>query len=64
MIGKSMGQYASEILRQKNHPQLATILIIAYYKFRELNPEMTEAAERALGGDSLITVPHLKFTKK
>jgi hypothetical protein len=63
LIGKSMGDYASAILKQQRHPHLATILIIAYYRFRELNPEMTEAAERALGGDSLITVPTLKWTK-
>lgn len=41
-IGICMGQYASEALKQLKEPQCAMVILNAFKKFMELNPDITE----------------------
>ena len=54
-IANTLGTYASQALKLTKEPQTAIIVINAFKKFMELNPEMTEQMVRSLtmdGSDS------------
>jgi hypothetical protein len=51
-IANTFGTLASELLKQKKEPHAAIIVINAFKKFMELNPQMTEQMVRTLTMDA------------
>jgi hypothetical protein len=51
-IANTLGTYATLSLKLKNEPAAAIIVINAFKKFMELNPEMTEQMVRTLTMDA------------
>ena len=74
-IGLCLGQYASEALRQLKEPHCAIIVLNAFKKFMELNPDITEQVMQQLlfndgarivkpGADLMGNINPLKAFKK
>lgn len=50
-IAHCLGAFASEALKKKSEPQAAIIVMNAFKKFMELNPQMTEQMAKMLMAD-------------
>jgi len=50
-IGSTLGHFASEALKNQKDIAAARIVVNAFKKFIELNPEMSETIMRTIAGD-------------
>lgn len=56
-IGRSMGAYADQVLKNVGQPQMMQVILTAYWKFKELNPDMTTRQEQQIINDAVIIKP-------
>jgi hypothetical protein len=65
MIGKTMATFASNYLNNRKDPVMASILIMAYWEFRRLNPHLKLDDEKLLAGNMLEIKPDsINFKKE
>lgn len=50
-IGLCLGQFASEAMKKQNDHAAAKVVVNAFKKFIELNPELSENILRTIAGD-------------